>query len=450
MRKTLPILASTALLLSPAVASTAHADTPVVHDVTTSADSNRVYAMVTVAGQWHIDNPTAGDAFTAELGNGLKWPTGTSFPLTERTTGAQVATCTAVADTSTLTCTFNATSEQWDSLDGNFQARAQIKTEALGTTSSTVLVAGAEVPVNFPGAIIGQAADRTTQKYGWYAGETTGGHLFRWDVNVSGSSEYTVTDPGAKVENVACTDGTWQEATRVTYKPVTDGVAFTAPSSESVCRVRVTTVTSDERASNTATVNGTTYSAAAVASANGEGSGDGANKPTPTPTEEPSSTPTPTPEETTPAPVPTPEETTPAPAPTPSKAPTAEPSAEPTNTPTPEVTTPAPAPTPKETPWTPAPSPKPSSSSSAGPSSSPSSSTSQSTPATGESAAGSAAKHAPSSTPSSTTGKHTATATTGTTAKSLAHTGADGWLAAFAVVLLACGAAVYVINRPKH
>lgn len=448
MRKTIPILASTALLLSPVVASTAHADTPVVHDVTTSAESNRVYSMITVQGEWSIANPTAGDTFTVELGNGLKWPTGTSFPLTERTTGAQVATCTAVADTSTLTCTFNADSEQWDSLDGNFQARAQIKTEALGTTSSTVLVAGAEVPVNFPGAIIGQKADPKTQKYGWYAGDVNGGHLFRWDINMSGSSEYTVTDPGAKVENVACTDGTWQEATRVTYTPVTDGVAFGAPSSESVCRVRVTTVASDERASNTATVNGTTYSAAAVASANGEGSGDGANKPTPT--EGPSSTPTPTPEETTPAPVPTPEATTPAPAPTPSKAPTAEPSAEPTNTPTPEATTPAPAPTPKETPWTPAPSPKSSSSSSAGPSSSPSSSTSPSTPATGESAAASAAKPAPSSTPSSTTGKHTATATTGTKAKSLAHTGADGWLAAFAVVLLACGAAVYTINRPKH
>ena len=448
MLKTLPILASTALILSPAVASVAHADTPVVHDVTTSAESNRVYSMVTVAGQWHIDNPTAGDAFTVELGNGLQWPTGTTFPLTERTTGAQVATCTAVADTSTLTCTFNAASEKWDSLDGNFQARAQIKTEALGTTSSTVLVAGAEVPVNFPGAIIGQKADPKTQKYGWYAGETDGGHLFRWDVNVSGASDYTVTDPGAKVENVACTDGTWQEATRVTYKPVTDGVAFTAPSSEAVCRVRVTTVTSDERASNTATVNGTRYSAAAVASANGEGSGDGANKPTPPPTEEPSSTPTPTP---TPAPVPTPEATTPAPAPT-TNAPTAEPSAEPTNTPTPEATptaAPSTTPTPKETPWTPAPSPKSSSSSSAGPSSSPSSSTSPSTPATGESAAASAAKPAPSSTPSSTTTKHTA-ATTGTTAKSLAHTGADGWLAAFAVVLLACGSAVYVINRPKH
>ena len=57
-------------------------------------DSNRLYSMVTLGGQWHIENTTNGDTFTVDLGHGLQWPTGTTLPRTGAVRGADATTIT--------------------------------------------------------------------------------------------------------------------------------------------------------------------------------------------------------------------------------------------------------------------------------------------------------------------------------------------------------------------
>lgn len=413
-RTSLAASSAVLLALAAAVAGPAAADQPTVSDVTTTSTSSVVYSMLTISGRWHVDNPTDGDALTVELGSGLVWPTGTTFPLTERTTGTTVATCTAAAGTTTLTCTFNEASEAWDTLDGEFTARAQITSQAIGTSTSTIVVAGASIPVAFAGTIVGQAADPTTYKGGWYAGDTADGrNRFDWYVNVSGSTGYRVSDPGATVQSVQCTDSDWSSAYAVKYAVNGDVAVFSAPAVSSVCRVKVTTVSADAATTNTATVNGTAYSARARASANGSGEGDGSNLPTPTP----STTPSPTTEAPAPEPStePTPQETTSAPEPT-------------TKAPTP---TPTPTPTTKEQSW-PTPSSQPSASSQQ---SSPSPSSPSSTPTS--------VATTPTSTPSSQPSSPTPT-----TKRPLAHTGTDPiWFIAFAVVLIGAGAWIAVRSR---
>lgn len=355
------------------------------------------------------------------------------------------------------------------------------------------------------GPIHGDRPPAKVVKYGWYVDADT----VRWGIVLAGATDYTVTDEallnGASYVYAECTSNgsDWQSGHKVQAAVSGDVMTLSAPADET-CRIILQQDVTGTVSHNTASVNGKSVSGTAKFSAGGAGAADASTSPTPTatPTEEPTTEPTPeettpapeptpeattpapgptdeattptaepTPEETTPAPEPTPEATTPAPVVTPSEAPAVEPSAEPSTPPS------TPAPTTKETPWaTPSPSSSPSSEPSRQPVPSPSSSSSSSAqPSPSATAAASAAKPKPSSTPSSTATKPTATSpntpskspaasnspagtaspsaastTAPTTERSLAHTGVDGWLAAFAVVLLACGAGIYVINRPKH
>lgn len=415
LMNTLTSAAALALVVVPVavVAPAAAADAVSVSNVQVTNEAATAWSTVTVSADWSATSPTAGQTFTLSLGEGLRWPAGVAFPLTERSTGESVGSCVAAEGSSDLVCTLNASAEKWDTLEGGVTAYGQITNALVGRTSSTLTASGRTYTV-VPGdgdgdgvcdvncdGVNPKVPDGTTEKYGWFEKKLADGTSeFEWVINVTGSTSYTVSDPGTTVAGVSCTDGSWDDA----YSPspaavIGDGTAsFTAPSTTTVCRVTVTSTTTADTATNTATVNGATLTADARATAQGEGWATGANAPVSTPT--PSETPTGTPSAT------------------PSSAPSATTSATPSGTPSDSVT--------------------------------PSASV---TPSVCASPSASAPETA------STTGCATTPATHGTTTTtpgtppvsggSLAHTGADAALGLGAVAALGAGASALAISRRR-
>lgn len=281
------VVALTALLTVAGVlvAPRAAAAEPVVSNVQIEAAKAEAWARVTITADWQVESPASGDALTISLGSGLYWPAGAGFGLTEETTGETVAGCSFVQGSPDLTCVFNAEAEQFDRLiTGSLTANAAIHSSAIGSTSAVVVVAGATYSVGFGGTVVGEAVTHRTYKSGWSAGTVDGGYAFLWDVQVTGSTEYTVEDPTATTTRVLCATDDWTKAELTEYV-YADGVTiFEAPSAGHVCRVRLSSTSTEPTQMNTATVNGKTYTYTATLSAAGSGSGTGEQNPSEEPT----------------------------------------------------------------------------------------------------------------------------------------------------------------------
>ncbi|MDO4242523.1 MAG: LPXTG cell wall anchor domain-containing protein [Actinomyces sp.] len=114
---------------------------------------------------------------------------------------------------------------------------------------------------------------------------------------MTGSTEYTVTDPGTTLSSVRCTDTDWSEGRPVqpSLDANTGALTWTVDSTDTVCRVRLTSTSTTGTAQNVATVNGVDHTATAQATALGSGQVTGAANPTPSATaSSPSTTDVPT------------------------------------------------------------------------------------------------------------------------------------------------------------
>lgn len=427
LKNTLTSAAALALVVAPvavvasAPAPAAAADAVSVSNVQVTNETATAWSTVTVSADWSATSPTAGQTFTLSLGEGLRWPAGVAFPLTEKSNGETVGSCVAAEGSSGLVCTLNANAEKWDTLEGGVTAYGQITNALVGRTSSTLTASGRTYTV-VPGdgdgdgvcdvncdGVTPKVPDGTIKKHGWLEKKLADGTSeFEWAINVTGSTSYTVSDPGTTVAGVSCTDGSWDDA----YSPspaavIGDGTAsFTAPSTTTVCRVTVTSTTTADTATNTAIVNGATLTADARATAQGEGWATGANAPVSTPT--PSDTPTGTPSAT------------------PSSAPSATTSATPSGNPSASVT--------------------PSASVSPSVCASPSASASESLAA---SAAATASTTGCATAPAVHGSTTTTPGTTSTTGRSLARTGADAGLGLAAVAALGAGVSALAVSRRR-
>lgn len=315
MRRVLAALVA-ALIAAPlawlAVAPSASADEAITVDkVTVTSAKAEAWTMVGIAAEWHATSPAAGQSFTVSLGKGLRWPAGLNFPLlNQEDTAVTVGECIVPNGSEVMTCTFNDAVEQWSKVTGSLQATAQITDALIGASSSTVVVADVTANV-IPGdsdgdgacdvdcgPVVPQPVSKTIFKAGWLSAVNADGTFtWAWDINVHGSTEYTISDPGVTLRYVECTDSTWANRTLVTPTTNEDGSwTWSVDSTDTVCRARLSSSGSQDTASNAAVVNGTSFSATAQAKAVGSGSLIG----------EPQTTPEPTPSTDAPAPSDTP------------------------------------------------------------------------------------------------------------------------------------------------
>ncbi|VEG27554.1 hypothetical protein [Actinomyces howellii] len=268
-----------------------------VDTVTVTSSKAEAWATIDLTASWHATNPEAGQTFVVELGDGLRWPAGLSFSLVDKDRPeVAVGDCVASAADAPLTCTLNSEVDQWDRLDGTLTARAQITGDLIGATSTTMTVGGTPVTV-VPGdsdgdgvcdttcdGVLPEQAEPVTRKSGWLQEVTDSGtFVWRWDVNVSGSTQYTVVDSGPTFSSLRCTDTDWSEARPVqpTLDINTGALTWTVDSVDTVCRVRFTSTSTSGTAQNVATVNGVDYTATAQATALGSGDVTGATTPLP-------------------------------------------------------------------------------------------------------------------------------------------------------------------------
>lgn len=445
LKNTLTSAAALALVVAPvavvasAPAPAAAADAVSVSNVQVTNETATAWSTVTVSADWSATSPTAGQTFTLSLGEGLRWSAGVAFPLTEKSTGEPVGSCVAAEGSSDLVCTLNANAEKWDTLEGGATAWGQITDALVGRTSSTLTASGRTYTV-VPGdgdgdgvcdvncdGVTPKVPDGTTEKYGWFEKKLADGtNEFEWAINVTGSTSYTVSDPGTTVAAVSCTDGSWDDAYSPSPAAVIgdDTASFTAPSTTTVCRVTVTSTTTADTATNTATVNGATLTADARATAQGEGWATGANAPVSTPT--PSETPTGTPSAT------------------PSSAPSATTSTTPSATASASSTPSAPT-TPAACAST---SPSASASASESAPASPSSSATG-TPGTSASTGATPSATRCATAPAAYGTTTTTPSTSSATGRSLARTGADAVLGLAAVVALGAGASTLAVTHRR-
>ncbi|MDO4242524.1 MAG: hypothetical protein Q4C85_01950 [Actinomyces sp.] len=165
-----------ALTPAPAAAD----DAVTVDSVTVTSSKAEAWATIDLVANWHAVDPEAGQTFTIELGEGLRWPPGLSFSLVDSDRPeVAVGDCTASQGDATLTCTLNTEVDQWDRLDGTLTARAQITGDLIGSTTTTIVVGGTTVEV-VPGdldgdgvcdttcdGVIPEQAEPVTRKTGW-------------------------------------------------------------------------------------------------------------------------------------------------------------------------------------------------------------------------------------------------------------------------------------------
>lgn len=364
------MFAAAALVIAPAAqaddAEIPNPESPIkVSNIKVTNKQAHAWQLVDLTADWSVDNPQSGQTMTIALGDGLRWGARTGFDLKLKDTDIAVGSCTAVAGGTTLTCTLNDEAAKWDTLTGTLEAASQISDQLIGQTGSEITVNGTTVAVVFGdtdgdgvcdvdcGGLLPEQASKSIFKSGWLSSRGEDGtYNWTWNVNVSGSTQYTVVDPGATFSSVYCTNSDWSNGWRVDPTVTGDTVAWTVDSTDTVCRARFTTTSTTASATNAATVNGQEYSHTAWMNAWGRGNADGSMNPTPTPTETPTVPPCPPAPSDTPTDVPTDTPTdvpTDTPAPTCPPAPTDTPTDVPTDTPT-DVPTDAPSDTPTDVP----------------------------------------------------------------------------------------------------
>lgn len=269
-----------------------------IDSVVVRSEKAEAWSTIAMEAQWHADSPAADQTFTISLGDGLRWPAALNFPLLDKDAPTvSVGDCVVSSGSAVMTCTLNSLVEQWDSVTGTLSATAQITDELIGLSESTIVVGGAPVTV-VPGDANGdgicdagcdgvspQPASPSTYKMGWLSAVgADGSYTWSWDVNVHGSTEYSVLDEGATLNDVRCTDSNWSESWGVTPETDTAGaLTWKVDSAETVCRLRFTSTSRQSTVSNSATVNGTVYEASAEAWELGSGEVAGTAAPSPEP-----------------------------------------------------------------------------------------------------------------------------------------------------------------------
>lgn len=265
------------------------------------------WSSLEIDATWLASAPREGQSFTIALGDGLRWPAALNFPLVdEQDPSVSVGDCVVGEGASRMVCTLNAAVEQWSSATGSLTATAQMTDALVGATSSSMVVAGRSVTV-VPGdadgdgacdagcgGVLPQQANPSTYKVGWLAEVAPNGtYSWTWDVNVHGSTQYTVLDEGVVLEDVQCTTSDWSAALPVTpdVAAETGAVSWEVDSPDAVCRARFSSSGLNTSVTNTATVNGVAYTAAAEAWSLGSGSVTGTIPQTPTPSEQAAQTP---------------------------------------------------------------------------------------------------------------------------------------------------------------
>lgn len=355
-----------------------------------SVKVTRPYDTVSVGNNFSVridytgKNVSPGATFTADLGPGLRVPTGLTGIKLKATAldGSTKEIGTAKISGTQFTFTID---EGVNTLGGNgtlnnafVEYNVEVSKDAVGKKSTTITVDGTTYDISLGKGVVGEAFHPGADKYMYAAGKDDAGHYV-----MKGYVQATVA-PGTALKAVEkganatfgsafyCTnDGNWANTTKATAnklnadKTEITAVAPATGEGDWTCRVSIKQTGDSKKFVNTAVINEQEVSATATWRAKGDSGADTEADPepekpvTPTPTPEPTPdkpvTPEPekpvTPDE--PKPTPTPEPTPDKPVvPTPDKPVTPEP-----NKPEEPKPTPTPEPTP-EKPVTPAPDPE--------------------------------------------------------------------------------------------
>ena len=462
-----------------------------------SVKVTRPYDTVSVGNNFSVridytgKNVSPGATFTADLGPGLRVPTGLTGIKLKATAldGSTKEIGTAKIADGKFTFTID---EGVNTLGGNgtlnnafVEYNVEVSKDAVGKKSTTITVDGTTYDISLGKGVVGEAFHPGADKYMYAAGKDDAGHYV-----MKGYVQATVA-PGTALKAVEkganatfgsafyCTnDGNWANTTKATAnklnadKTEITAVAPATGEGDWTCRVSIKQTGDSKKFVNTAVINEQEVSATATWRAKGDSGADTEADPepekpvTPTPAPEPTPTPEPTPDKPVtptpdePKPTPTPEPTPDKPVvPTPDKPVTPEPNKpeEPKPTPTPEPTpekpvTPAPEP---EKPVTPEPNkpeePKPTPEKPTEPSPEKPVTPTPDKPVTPETPKGEEPKPAPSATPTPEQPKPSTPAPAPSApAAQLPKTGADAGVLGAAATALAGGVAALVAARRRR